>query len=209
VDLGDAGGTAGHGELAVTWRPDDRTRIDAGVSRDLIMTRTSLALGIGAQTWGSGIDWSPIERLTLHADTRQRFYSDENRSQAEALSVKGQVYSDRTRKLALLVRGEQLRTRLDLDHGYYDPEQYLEWGPGAEAEWTPRPDVSLSGSGWTGWQRERGAETDPFVNVSGRLEWRIESLATLAIEGGRSNSNLQTASGYERKYWAVSATRGF
>jgi hypothetical protein len=45
--------------------------------------------------------------------------------------------------------------------------------------------------------------------VSGRVQWVIERLATFALEGGRSNSNLQSASGYERKRWAISVTRGF
>jgi tetratricopeptide (TPR) repeat protein len=208
-DLGSSGGTSGEGELALTVRPDDRTRIDAGVSRDLIMTRLALTGGVAARTFVGGIDWSPAERFTLHADARQRFYSDDNRSQAEAAWARIQAYSDRTRKLALSVRGEQLRTRRDLDNGYYDPAQYQEWGPGAEMEWTPSPGVTISGNGWTGWQRERDAETRPFVNVSGRAEWTIRNLATLAIEGGRSNSNLQTTSGYERKQWAVSVTKGF
>lgn len=209
IDLGSNGGTSGVGELAVICRPDDHFRIDAGMSRDPIMTRLSLARGISAQTWVGGVDWSPSQHWTLHADSHQRFYSDDNRSQAEAAWVRDEIVSDRTRKLALLVRGEQLRTRLDLDNGYYDPAQYFEWGPGAEVEWTPRPDVTISGTGWTGWQRERGAETQAYVNVSGRAEWVIERIATFALEGGRSNSNLQSASGYERKRWAVSVTRGF
>ncbi len=208
-DLGSSGGTSGVGELGVTWRPADRLRFDAGMARELVMTRISLARGISAQTWVGGADWSPSERWTLHADARQRFYSDDNRSQSEAAWVRNQVFSDRTRKLAVLARAEQLRTRRDLDNGYYDPAQYAEGGPGAEAEWTPRRDLTISATGWTGWQRERGAETRTFVNVSGRVEWVIEHLATLALEGGRSNSNLQTASGYERKRWAISVTRGF
>jgi hypothetical protein len=209
VQFGDPGGTAGLGELAVTWRPEDRVRFDAGVSRDLVMTRPSLAQGISTQTWVGGADVRPAGRWLLHTDARQRLYSDGNRAQAEAAYARVDAWSDRTRRLSLLARVEQLRTRLDLDHGYYDPEQYLEWGPGADAEWNPRPGVTISGSGATGWQRERGAETRPFVSVSGRIEWTLERFATLGLEGGRGNSNLQSASGYERRRWAVSITRGF
>ena len=209
LQFGDSAGTAGLSELAVIWRPEDRLRIDAGVSREPVMTRVALALGISTQTWVGGVDVRPAERWMLHADARQRFYSDSNRAQAEALSARAEAWTNRTTKVTLLLRAEQLRMRRDLDHGYYDPAQYLEWGPGAELEWNPRPDVTMSGAGATGWQRERGAETQPFVNASGRLEWRIESFATLALEGGRSNSNLQSASGYERRRWAVSISRGF
>lgn len=203
------GPSVGHGELALTWRPEDRLRIDGGMSRDAITTRRSLALGVSAQTWVAGVDVQACPRLMLHADVRQRFFSDDNRAQAEAVSAHREVYADRQWRLALEARLQQLRTRLDLDHGYYDPAQYLEWGPGADADWTPRPNVTVNGEVWTGWQRERNAEARPMVNVSGRIEWVVERFATLALEGGRSNSNLQSASGYERRQWAVSITKGF
>lgn len=199
----------GHGELAMTWRPEDRLRIDAGMSRDAIMTRRSLELGISAQTWVAGVDVRPAPRWLLHADARQRFFSDENRAQSEAVSARREVYADRRWRWALEGRVQQLRTRLDLDHGYYDPAQYLEWGPGADVEWTPRPNVTAGGEFWTGWQRERNAQTNPTVNASARIEWVVERFARFALEGGRSNSNLQSDSGYERRQWGVSITRGF
>ncbi|HUK62607.1 MAG TPA: hypothetical protein VLV15_04710, partial [Dongiaceae bacterium] len=98
---------------------------------------------------------------------------------------------------------------LDLDNGYYDPEQYFEWGPGAEVEWTPRREATISGTVATGWQRERGAETRPLLNLFGRVEWVFEGFATIGLEGGRSNSSLGSASGYERSRWAISLSRGF
>ena len=69
--------------------------------------------------------------------------------------------------------------------------------------------VTISGELWGGWQRERNAQANPPLNASCRIEWVIERYATLSLEAGRSNSNLQSASGYERRQWAVSIARGF
>src|SRR5205085_12038105 len=115
---GEDRGTVGLFELALVWRPDDRTRLDVGVSRDVVMTQRALALGIGVRTFVAGIDWSPAQNLMLHADARQRFYSDENRAQAEAVAARWQAFANRQGHVAALVSGTQLRTRHDLDDGY-------------------------------------------------------------------------------------------
>jgi hypothetical protein len=77
------------------------------------------------------------------------------------------------------------------------------------AEWEPWPSVVASGTLWGGWQREKNAPTTSFGNGSMRIEWTLESFATLAVEGGRSNSNLESQTGYHQNRWAVSITRGF
>jgi tetratricopeptide (TPR) repeat protein len=209
VDAGDSAGTAGLGEAAVTWRPADQTRFDFGLSRDLVMTRLSLAKGISAQTWVAGVDWDPVDRLGLHADARLRRFSDDNRAERFGLAARWRLCADRRANLHLTLAVEQLRTRFDLDHGYYDPALYREWGPGAEAEWNPSETVSLAAHGQTGWQRERGAETKPFYNVSASAGVEIARALRLSIEGGRSNSNLQSETGYERRWWAASIGRSF
>ena len=38
---------------------------------------------------------------------------------------------------------------------------------------------------------------------------RGRNAITLSLEGGHSNSNLSSSSGYERRFWAVSASKGF
>ena len=62
---------------------------------------------------------------------------------------------------------ERLEAREDPGHGYYAPAQYTEWGPGVLAQWTPRPDVTLTGDMMVGWQSEAPAGWDSFVNASG------------------------------------------
>ena len=209
VDMGDGGGTNGTGELGITWRPEDRLRFDVGVSRDLVETRRSLDLGISSQTWVGGIDWRVTPHATLHADVRNRFFSDGNHAQMETFAGEARAYADKRLRIVARARVQQLRTRRDLDHGYYDPAQYLEWGPGVSAEWEPWRSVTASGTLWGGWQREKNAESTPYANGAVRVEWTIERFATFAIEGGRSNSNLESQTGYQQNRWAASITRGF
>jgi len=209
VQMGDSAGTNVTSELSLTWRPEDRLRFDAGVARDLIETRRSLELGISTQTWVGGIDWRVTPHALLHADVHNRFFSDGNHAQMEALAGELRAYADRKLRITARARIQQLRTRRDLDHGYYDPLQYLEWGPGASAEWEPWPSVVASGTLWGGWQREKNAEAKLYANSSMRIEWTIEGFAMLAVEGGRSNSNLESQTGYQQNRWAVSITRGF
>ena len=209
ADLGDSSGTAGLGEAALTWRPVDATRFDLGFARELVMTRLALAKGISALTWVAGVDWNPADRLGLHADGRLRRFSDDNRAERFGLAARWRVYSDRRKNLHLTLAAEQLRTRLDLDDGYYDPPLYREWGPGAEAEWSPSETVSFGVRGQTGWQREKNAETKPFYNASANAEIDIARVVHLSIEGGRSNSNLQAESGFEQRRWSASLARSF
>ncbi len=208
ADFGDRAGTTGLVELGLVVRPEDRLRIDLGVSNDLVVSRLAVARGITARAWIGGVDWNATQRLTLRASERQRFYSDDNRSQHESAAAAWKAYTHRHGSVSALAGFDQLRTRRDLDNGYYDPEQYMEWGPGLAFAWTPRTDVTFSGTGRYGWQREKAGETEDYFNASGRAEWRLPAI-TLSLEGGRSNSNLASSSGYERRFWAVSASKSF
>ena len=197
------------GELSLTWRPEDRLRVDAGVSREPVLTRLALASRISASTWVLGADWKATERLTVRAVARQRLYSDDNHAHPEALSAAYRAVSSHRGSVTATFGVEQLHTRRDLDHGYYDPPGYAEWGPGVEVGWTPREGLTVSGDARLWSQRERGGRSETSFNSSARAEWTVAHALAIALHGGRSNSNLATAAGYERRHWGLSVARGF
>jgi hypothetical protein len=209
IDWGDSGGTPNGGELGLTWRPADGARFDAAVAREPVMTRQSLQLGISLLTWVAAADFVANERLDLHAAARAGLFSDDNRSNRLSGSARLEVFADPRGELHATLAFEHLDTRFDPGHGYYAPGFYQEWGPGVEAEWRPQPDWTLGFTSQVGWQRERDADDQSFYSIAGRAEVIIDRVWTLELEAGRSNSNLQSDTGYERRRWQAALTRGF
>ncbi len=199
----------GLGEASLTWKPSDPVRLDAGISKDAIDTRLSTELGITARTLVAGVDWNVNDATQLHADVRHRDYSDDNHATQLAASARRRVHAERRWRAFVAARVEQLRTDQDLDHGYYDPKRYTEGGPGLELEWEPSRIWSITVDARTGWQQEQGANTKSFYNLNATAEVLLGRVATLALDAGRSNSNLSAENGFEQKRWAVSLSRSF
>jgi hypothetical protein len=206
---GDAPGTSFGGEFGVISRPVDRVRLEAVVAREPVLTRRSVELGISLLSWIGTVDLAPADRLTLHADGRAGFFSDQNGSERLAVSAGWKAFVRPRGEISLRLATEQLNTHFDPDHGYYAPDFHREWGPGVDAEWRPREDRSLGVTGQYGWQHDRGGETTPFVTLVGRAELRIGEAWTLALQGGHSSSRLRNAAGYERSSWQAATTLGF
>ncbi len=209
TDWGDAPGVEPGGELGVVCRPVDRVRLEAVVAREPVLTRRALALGISMLGWTGAVDLSPIERLTLHAVAREGLYSDQNRAERVAAAARWRVASGPRGELALSLGTEQLNTRRDPDHGYYAPDFHREWGPGAEAEWHPREEWTLGATGQAGRQREKGSEATSFYTLGGSVERTFARSLACALEGGRSDSSLQSEIGYRRAWWQASLTWSF
>ena len=206
---GDPTETSFGGEFGVISRPVDRLRLEAVVAREPVLTRRSVELDISLLSWIGAVDLAPTDRLTLHADGRAGFFSDQNRSERVATSAGWKAFARPRGEISLRLAGEQLNTHFDPDHGYYAPGFHREWGPGADAEWRPREDRSLGVTGQYGWQHDKGGDTRPFVTLVGRAELRIGEAWTLALQGGHSNSRLWNAAGYERGFWQAATTLGF
>lgn len=198
----------GLGEAGLVHRPIDRIRIDLGWEKDLVLTRLALAQNVRVHQWVVGIDWQAHERLILHADERLLHYNDDNRQIRFSGSAKAPVF-ERRGQIALTMSLEHLQTRLDLDYGYYDPKRYLEFGPGVEIEWHPAERWTLGFTGKVGWQNENDADREPFQSFTASAEVPIGEVFELHAEGGQSDSNLSSASGFRQKRWAVSLTTGF
>jgi tetratricopeptide (TPR) repeat protein len=209
IDWGGSGGTPLGGDLGAIWRPVDRTRFDAGVSREPVITRLSLALGISVLNWVATADLAASEKLDFHLGGRALYYSDDNSAQRFTAAARYKAYSERRGDLAVTFGVDHLGTRLDLDNGYYDPASYVEWGPGVEAEWRPQEEWTLGLTSQVGWQTESDSPTQPFYNLEGSAEVIVDHVWTLGLEGGLGNSSLSSSSGYERKSWQASITRCF
>jgi tetratricopeptide (TPR) repeat protein len=210
TDPGSMPGVRDGGSLGLVLRPVDRLRLEGAVSREPVLTRRSVELGVTLLTWVGAVDVSPNEALALHGDARVGSYSDQNRSDRFGLRARWRAWQGPRAELALTLSGEQLRVHHDLDDGYYDPAFHREGGPGFELEVRPAPRWTLGADATTGWQHDRGESGWPaFYNAHASAQWRASARWTLGLEGGRSDSSLQSAGGYERKWWLGSLEYGF
>jgi tetratricopeptide (TPR) repeat protein len=198
----------GLGEVGLVNRPTDRLRIDVGWEKNLVLTRQSLAENVRVNVWVAGFDWQADERLLIHADERFAYYNDENRQIRFSGSARVPIPQPHG-EVALTMGVEHLQSRFDLDHGYYDPSRYLEFGPGFELMWRPAERYALGFAGKLGWQNERYADREPFQAFTATAEVPIGEIFQAHVEGGQSDSNLSSASGFRRKRWAAYLTTGF
>lgn len=191
------------GEAALIHRPLDRLRIELGVAKDLVLTRTSLARNLRVRQAAAAVEWRAGDRLTLRAGERLQLYSDANRQSRFSAGARQVVRSSRRLEAALTFDVDYLRSHRDLDDGYYDPAWYVEFGPGAEFAWKPRDGWTLGLVARTGWQHEKGSSSDPRYDLTATVELPLGHRLGLGLEGERSSSNLSTASGFEQKRWAA------
>ncbi len=202
------GATRG-GEAGVVLRPVDHVRFEVVAGREPVLTRVSLERGISLLSWITTADWEVWPRVALHVDARAGSYSDGNRSERTAASARWQVLDARKWDVTGLLGVEQLNVHADLDNGYYDPDFHREWGPGVELEWHPAARWAFRGTGKTGWQRDKDSASEPFYGLSWRARWRPTEDWDVAIEGGKGDSNLQSAAGYRRSWVHFSVSRAF
>ncbi len=202
------GATRG-GEAGIVLRPMDHVRFEVVAGREPVLTRVSLERGISLLSWISTADWDVWPRVALHADARAGSYSDGNRSERTSASGRWQVLDAHRWDVTGLLGVEQLNVHADLDHGYYDPDFHREWGPGVEVEWHPAARWAVRGTGKTGWQRDKDSVAELFYGLSGRARWRPTEDWDVAIEGGKGDSNLQSAAGYRRSWVHFSVSRAF
>ena len=199
----------GLADASLTHRPTDQLRLDFGWSKDVVLTRLALEQGVWVNTWVAGADWHVHPRLALRASERVGFFNDDNQQSRFSASARTPFRIPRGR-VEVSFGVDHLRSRDDLDHGYYDPERYLELGPGAEAEWHPTSDRWMLGlRARLGLQRENDLPMDPFTNATALAEGPLGQGAVLHVEAGFSDSNLSSASGFGQNRWAAWISSGF
>jgi cytochrome c-type biogenesis protein CcmH/NrfG len=208
-DWGDSAGTPPGGELGLVSRPMDHVRLEAGVSREPVLTRSSVALGISLLNWFAAADLALSHAVSLHADGRAGLYSDHNGLERSRGSLRWQVMERSRAEFALSLAAEQLHTHFDPGHGYYSPDLHREWGGGVEARWHPQPSWTLGVTSQMGWQGDRGGDPKTFYSLGARIEGVIAGAWTIESEVGTSDSSLQAESGYRRHWWQAALTRGF
>ena len=159
--------------------------------------------------WVLAADWSGIRHVRLHADARAGYYSDGNRSERTSASARWDAWSSKLFDVTAELGVDQVNTHLDLNHGYYDPDFHRQWGPGVRLAWQPDPRWRLATQLKSGWQKEKGGLAEAFYGLGGRIAFEPDADWVLALEGGRGDSNLQTAAGYRRTWWQCSVARAF
>ena len=192
-----------------TFRPLDTVRLDAGVAREQVLTREALALEITYLSPALSLDWQVTRRWRARLAHRASFYSDDNRTGLTSGGVRYRLIKRRELKLDVGADASRLGAKEDLDDGYYDPRSYFEVGGAADLTWEPKPRWEFAVAGRLGRQEEQDAPSRPFFGLSGRLEAPLSRRLRLGLEGGRSDSNLSSASGYRRTSWGISLTTGF
>lgn len=197
------------GEASVSYRPDSRSQYELGVEVEPVLTRRSLALGIRTTNGNAAASWKIVDRITVSAAAQYRDYSDDNRATLASSEVRWELPSRRKGRIALLFGADLLRTAKDLDNGYYDPERYFKLGPGAEWTMEVSHRATLGLGARTGYQKEKGGAWDPFYKVEGHAEFPIGRALRLVIQAERGNSNLGSASGFERTSGSISLTTAF
>ena len=202
-------GTRTGGEFGIISRPIDRLRLEVVTARDPITTRTALDGGHSLLQWVLAADWSGIRHFQLHADARAGYYSDGNRSERTSASARWDAWSSKLFDVTAELGVDQVNTHLDLNHGYYDPDFHRQWGPGVRLAWQPDPRWRLGAQLKSGWQKEKGGLAEAFYGLGGRIAFEPDADWVLALEGGRGDSNLQTAAGYRRTWWQCSVARAF
>jgi hypothetical protein len=190
-------------DLSARYRPKDGLRFEVALSRDQVLTRRALDLGITVGTGLVAADFEPAPRWNLHGSIRGNDYRDGNRSWLVVGAASYRVAPRRDVSVTARAEGSYLTARDDLDNGYYDPSRYAEIGPGLTVTWEPRLGCVIEGSGRAGLQKESGGETDPFFSTAARVEVPIGEAVTVGGDASRSDSNLSSESGFERTAWSL------
>ena len=192
-----------------TYRPTDALRFDAGVAREQVMTRQSLANSVTVISVPVGVEWRFAPRWVAAAEHRENFYTYDNRTWLTSADLLWRAVSGRDLVVDLGPEAAHLAAEEDRDDGYYDPAGYYEAGARAEAAWEP-------GAGWLarltargGWQQEKGNPSEAYYGLDGRLEVPITRRFQLALEGSASDSNLASESGFRRSAWGAFLTTRF
>ncbi len=199
----------GIGELNLTHRPNDRFRVDFGLAKEPVVTRKALEDGIRVSILTGGVDWRASERVRLHADQRFYYYNDDNQQSRTSMAARAWMADFSHGRIGVTFGVERLSTNHDLDHGYYDPGLYTEFGPGVEIEKELREGWDLGIKARVGMQKERNAKQEPYHNLDASLEVPLGTLLGFGFEISNSNSNLTSSSGFARTEWAAYLTKGF
>lgn len=203
LDPGGPYDAIGAGEITATFRPQDRLRVDGGVAKDVILTRRSLEVGIVATTLVLGADWQVSDGTTARAAERIQYTNDDNRVARTSLGFSSLVMREARYRVSVGATFDYLGSKNDLDNGYYDPERYVEFGPTVFAEWRMAERKRLTFDGRAGLQKENDADREPYTGFTAVLELPLGERFDLTLMGGRSNSNLSSATGFESSRWAV------
>lgn len=123
----------------------DNLAIWAGRERDLFaLSPRSVSLGIKQEGNKLGISWEPSLRYVLEAETSYDTLSDDNLRRELLVAPRRTMLRREKINLDLGVSGQWLRFDKDLDHGYYDPQNYRRYALTAFGYWKISEDDGVS-----------------------------------------------------------------
>jgi hypothetical protein len=186
------------GDAWATFRPTERLRLDASVTRDRFLTQRAIASDILFTSIAASAGWQPGGRWGIEAAHRRSFVSDRNRLDRSGASVFLRVLRLSGLRLTPALDAQRVTSAKDLDHGYYDPRSYEEAAAGFDVEWTSPAALQVFVRQRTGVEHERHNDATPFTILTGRVEGTIARQIACGLGGSYSDSNLASDTGYRR-----------
>ncbi len=189
------------GDLWLTWIALPRLRLDFGGGSQALETYDAFAKRLEYNQANLSADWRFARNFTLGAAGILGDYSDGNSKR----SGSAHLFWKREGRLQIIT-GPSL-TYMDFSDpypgGYWAPDWVRNgsWRLMLETR-TRRMTFKLDGS--LGLEKELGSEALTVAGVSGRWGWRLGDRTLLAAEAGYSRSRFSSASGYHRKFAALS-----
>ncbi len=190
-----------------TITPIDWLRADIGVSRASIDNPVPIYRGLDAVTTSAGVDWRLAPTVLSVTSASVADYSDDNRR----LAVSERVEWKPAQRLPVPFSHRfTLTTGIAyfdfdklLDHGYYNPDQYLSVFEvlAVEMEFAKRLRVEMSGR--LAAERENSDDWFSVGSFSASASLRVGDIGRVVAGYYNSRSRLDTSTGYEADgFWA-------
>ena len=145
------------------WNPSDTLAFGLQYDRDLYaLSPRSVSLEIVQKEWRLRSDWQPNERWWVTAELARSRFSDDNERYEWVIAPRRVMLRREKFNLDLGVSAQGFGFDDNLDHGYYDPEDYRRYAVTAFGYWKFSDDDGLSMSASAGWHKDESMGSYEF-----------------------------------------------